>query len=70
LAIGERAEVQAAWLPFPSLAFELLSQVYRREGERTYRYESGGGSFMRMLEVNAAGLVTSYPGLWQAESVT
>jgi hypothetical protein len=67
LAVGEEAEVRAAWLPFPSLMFELFSQVYRREGARTYRYESGGGTFVRMLEVNAAGFVTSYPGLWQAE---
>jgi hypothetical protein len=69
LAVGEEAEVRAAWLSFPSLRFELLSQMYRREAERTYRYESGGGTFVRTLEVNAAGLVTSYPGLWQAESV-
>lgn len=70
LSIGEEALVEAAWLPFPSLVFETLPQVYRREGERTYRYESGDGTFVRVLEVNAVGLVTSYPGLWQAESVT
>jgi hypothetical protein len=69
LGFGEEAVVRAAWLPFPSLSFELLPQVYRREGERTYRYEVGGGIFVRTLEVNAAGFVTSYPGLWQAESV-
>ena len=67
LAVGEEAPVRAAWLPFPSLTFELLPQTYRREGELTYRYESSGGSFVRILEVNAAGFVTSYPGLWQAE---
>ena len=67
LAVGEQAEVRAAWLPFPSLEFELLPRVYRREGERTYRYESGGGAFVRTLEVNAVGFVTSYPGIWQAE---
>lgn len=68
LGIGEEAEVKAAWLPFPSLVFEPLPQVYRCEGENTYRYESGGGSFIRTLEVNDVGFVTSYPGLWQAES--
>lgn len=68
LAVGEDAEVSAAWLPFPSLVLQHLAQVYRREGERTYRYESGGGSFVRILEVNAAGFVTSYPGVWEAES--
>lgn len=70
LEVGEAAEVKAAWLPFPSLVFELLPQVYRREGERTYRYESRGGTFARVLEVNAAGFVTKYPGLWEAESAT
>ncbi len=68
LKVGEEAEVRAAWLPFPSLVFEVLPQVYRREGVRTYRYESGGGAFVRLLEVNAAGFVTSYPGFWQSET--
>jgi hypothetical protein len=67
LAPGEEAEVRAAWLPFPSLAFELLPQVYRRVDNTTYRYESRGGVFVRMLEVNAVGFVTSYPDLWQEE---
>ncbi len=70
LAVGEEEEVRAAWLPFPSLKFELLPQLYRRERERMYRYESAGGRFVRVLEVNAAGFVTNYPDLWQAESVT
>jgi uncharacterized protein len=70
LAVGEDATVRSAWLSFPSLTFELVPQVYRRERERTYRFESSGGAFVRLLEVNAAGFVTSYPGLWQAESAT
>jgi hypothetical protein len=70
LNVGEEAEVRAAWLPFPSLGLKVLPQVYRREGERTYRYESGGGTFVRVLELNAVGFVTSYPGLWQAEPAT
>jgi len=68
LEVGEEATVKAAWLPFPSLQFELLAQLYRRDGERTYHYESRGGDFVRKLEVNAVGFVTSYPDLWQAES--
>ena len=68
LAVGEQAEVRAAWLPFPSLMFELLPQLYHREGERTYRYESGGGRFVRTLEINHSGFVVNYPGLWQAEA--
>jgi hypothetical protein len=65
---GQEAEVRAAWLPFPSLEFELLPQIYRREGENTYRYESSGGAFVRVLEVNAVGFVTNYPGLWVQEN--
>ena len=67
LAVGEAATVRAAWLPFPSLDFTQLPQVYRREGETTYRYESRG-VFVRMLEVNALGFVTSYPDFWQSEA--
>jgi hypothetical protein len=69
VAVGAEAAVRAAWLPFPSLRFEPLSQVYRREGASTWRYESGGGAFVRTLAVNAAGFVTSYPGIWEAEAV-
>ena len=69
LAVGEEAKVSAAWLPFPSLELEPLAQVYRRVAEGTYRYESNGGRFTRALEVNDTGFVTSYPGLWEAESV-
>jgi uncharacterized protein len=68
LGVDEEATVRAAWLPFPSLEFAPLTQLYRRAGETTYRYESGGGAFVKMLEVNAIGFVTSYPGFWQAES--
>jgi hypothetical protein len=68
LAVGAEAEVKAAWLPFPSFKFELLQQVYRREREGTYRYESDAGAFVRSLEVNASGFVTSYPGLWVQEA--
>lgn len=66
LGLGQEAEVHAAWLRFPSFELERLSQVYRRTGELTYRYESTTG-FAAELEVNAEGFVTNYPGIWQAE---
>lgn len=69
LDAGAAAEVHAAWLRFPSLRLERLQQTYTRTGERSYRYESADGAFMRDLEVNAAGLVTRYPGIWEAEPV-
>jgi hypothetical protein len=61
LAIGERAAVRAAWLSFPACTLEPLDQVYER------RYESNGGAFVAMLQVNALGFVTNYPGLWREE---
>jgi uncharacterized protein len=67
LALGQEAEVRAAWLPFPSLTFQVLPQMYRREGHQVFRYESGGGVFVRLLEVNSVGFVTNYPGLWVQE---
>lgn len=64
---GAEAEVQAAWLRFPSFKLERLDQRYRRLGPETYRYESAGGSFVTQLEVNASGFVTRYPDFCVAE---
>lgn len=70
LAVGESADVQAAWLKFPTFQLQPLQQTYRRLDETTYRYESAGGSFVADLQVNPAGFVTDYPGAWQAEAWT
>lgn len=67
LAIGQAAEVRAAWLRFPGFELEPLSQLYRRLDETTYRYESAGGQFMAELKVNHTGFVVDYSGLWLAE---
>jgi uncharacterized protein len=64
LAVGQAAEVKAAWLRFPSFRLELLEQIYRRSAGDTYRYESAGGSFTADLTVDEVGLVTNYPGQW------
>jgi uncharacterized protein len=56
LAVGQAAEVKAAWLRFPGFTLEPLPQTYRRLGAATYQYVSGGGEFVRELSVNAAGL--------------
>jgi hypothetical protein len=68
LAVGQEAEVRAAWLGFPSFTLELLDQLYRRLDSTTYRYESAGGRFITELQVNAAGFVTRYPGFWQVQA--
>lgn len=67
LAVGASAPVSAAWLRFPWLDVARLEQVYRREGEHLYRYESNGGRFTAPIEVDDAGLVRRYDELWRAE---
>jgi hypothetical protein len=69
LEVGAAANVRAAWLRFPELALEPLDQRYERLGPLRYRYSSADGSFVRELEVDAAGIVTLYPGFWRAEQV-
>jgi hypothetical protein len=66
LEIGGEGAVSAAWLRFPSFELERLDQTYRRTGELSYRYASADGAFVRDIEVNEAGLVTRYPGFWEA----
>ncbi|MGH9459115.1 MAG: putative glycolipid-binding domain-containing protein [Thermoanaerobaculia bacterium] len=68
LAVGERADVRAAWLRFPNLQLEPLAQAYVRTGESTYRYESATG-FTADLRVDENGFVVDYPGGWVVESV-
>lgn len=70
LAIGEQAQVRAAWLRFPGFALEPLDQIYRRTGTTTYVYESADGAFVAELQVNQAGFVTDYPNLWSHEAST
>ena len=67
LVVGGEAPVRSAWLRFPTFVLEPLDQVYHRNAEATYRYESGGGANARDLRVNDVGFVVDYPGSWQAE---
>ena len=67
LAIGQAAQVNSAWLRFPSFRLERLDQIYRRLDQTTYRYESNGGTFVSELKVNDFGLVINYPGLWEVD---
>jgi hypothetical protein len=62
LAVGEAAELTAAWVRFPDLSVEPLRQRYTRLAERTYRYESIESGFTADLEVDDLGLVVRYPG--------
>lgn len=65
LAVGESAEVTAAWVRFPALSVEPLRQRYTRLAENRYRYESLESGFTAELTVDDQGLVTHYPGGWE-----
>lgn len=64
LALGERAEVIAAWIPFPDVRLEPLRQFYHRVSETEYAYECPEIPFSSRLTVDADGFVTAYPPLW------
>ena len=62
--LGGSAEVEAAWVRFPSLAVERLTQRYERLGDRRWRYSSDG--FKAMLELSPESLVLRYQRGWEA----
>ena len=68
LPIGAYADVTAAWIRFPELTVEPLSQRYTRLEERRYRYASRGGSFVAELAVDEMGLVVRYGDWWVREA--
>jgi hypothetical protein len=65
LAIGQYAEVTAAWVRFPALDVVRLRQVYRRVGANGYVYEAPDVPFAADLECDEDGIVRTYGGLWR-----
>lgn len=64
LQVGSSESVTAAWVKFPELTVQPLSQKYTRLNKDTYRYESNTG-FSAQIGVDDFGLVTTYPGGWE-----
>jgi len=64
LDVGSSASLVAAWVKFPELTVEPLSQRYTRVDQNTYHYASNTG-FSAEITVDDLGLVTSYPGAWE-----
>jgi uncharacterized protein len=64
LQVGGIESVIAAWVKFPDLTVEPLSQRYTRLAKDTYRYQSNTG-FSAEIVVDDLGLVTTYPGGWE-----
>jgi uncharacterized protein len=64
LDVGSSASLIAAWVKFPDLSVQPLSQRYTRLAKDTYRYESNTG-FSAEITVDDFGMVISYPGAWE-----
>ncbi|HZC36322.1 MAG TPA: putative glycolipid-binding domain-containing protein [Chthoniobacterales bacterium] len=65
LAIGESAEIQAAWIRIPTLAIVPAKHRYERLSENTYRYTSIASGFQAEIEVDRFGLPIRYGNIWQ-----
>jgi hypothetical protein len=65
LAVGQRAEVTAAWVRFPALDVVPLRQSYCRVGVRSYRYEAPELHFATEIECDDEGIVLRYGDLWK-----
>jgi uncharacterized protein len=65
LAIGEQAEIRAAWVLFPSLKVQAATQRYDRLDEHIYRYTSTASGFTAKLRVDPIGLALCYEGIWE-----
>jgi hypothetical protein len=61
LEVGERADVQVAWIDHESLQVAPVRQRYHRLGDRRWRYESLETGFDIEFTVDEHGLVLDYP---------
>ena len=65
LEIGEHADFVMAWVDVPSLEVHPDPQRYTRLDASHYRFDSLDSDFTRDLEVDADGVVVTYPGLFE-----
>ena len=68
MKIGQKVDLTAAWIRFPSLKLVPFRQGYEKLGPREYRYRSASG-FTADLDVDDFGLVSRYGGFWTAVSI-
>jgi uncharacterized protein len=64
LAVGESAEITAAWVDVETLLVVASPQRYTRLDERRWRFEALSSGFVAELEVDEHGLVLDYPDLF------
>jgi hypothetical protein len=67
LPVGQGTAVPVAWLDVAAGTLDLLEQRYERRTARGYWYEAPRFDYAALLDVNPAGFVERYPGLWEVE---
>ena len=67
LAVGEEAEIPAAWFDIGEARMTRLPQHYRRLSADRYQYDSPTAGYSAVLELAPSGFVSLYPDLWQHE---
>lgn len=65
LDIGQSADIVTAYVTVPGLSVTTDPQRYTRVSEDQFLYESRDSDFRRTVDVDADGLVLTYPGLFQ-----
>jgi uncharacterized protein len=65
LAVGEKAEITAAWVLFPGLEVVPARQTYERRADRLYRYANPDSGFRADVEVDELGLPIRYQDIWE-----
>ena len=53
-----------AWIDAADLSVVRDEQIYTRLDKARFRYQAADGSFERVIEIDADGLVQNYPGLF------
>lgn len=65
LAVGQEADMPAAWFDLDPARLMALRQHYRRQSEAQYDYHSPTAGYRAVLELAPSGFVRVYPGLWE-----
>jgi len=65
---AQTINTRAAWLHYPSCELSPLDQTYTQGGSaEVVFYSAKQTSYATQLDVDAAGFVTLYPGVWEGE---
>lgn len=67
LAVGEAADIPAAWFDIGEDSLTRLPQHYRRLADDRYHYASPTAGYEAELELAPNGFVRLYPELWEME---